>query len=242
MYTQRTPGESGERPPSENARGVTVRELSYAPVSADDHIRGSIEAPVKLITYSDFDCSFCKVHHPTLIALSEAYSDSDFAWVYRHFPIQRAGESSVLQAVASECVALQAGDEGFWAFVDKIYEATEPDERIDLALLPRFAAEAGATDSAAYELCFDNNEPLELIESQRDEAMSAGATGTPYGLFVSRKPIDEETKNAITAEFEKIGATHLLTFAQDESAVGIGGAIPLENMRSVLSILVQHNS
>ena len=72
--------------------------------------------------------------------------------------------------------------------------------------------------------------------------MSAGATGTPYGLFVSRKPIDEETKNAITAEFEKIGATHLLTFAQDESAVGIGGAIPLENMRSVLSILVQHNS
>jgi len=244
MYTQRAPGEDGEMPPSEGARGVAVEELSYAPVSADDHIRGSIEAPVKLVTYSDFDCSFCKVHHPTLIALYEAHGGASFAWVYRHFPLQRAGESSVLQAVASECVALRAGNEGFWRFVDKLklHDPANPNRRIDLALLPRLATEAGVTDIAAYERCYANNETLAKVEAQREDGMNAGATGTPYGLFVSRKPIGEETRNAIIAEFEKIGATHLLTFAQDESAVGIGGAIPLENMQAVLETLIRHNS
>jgi protein-disulfide isomerase len=244
IYTNRNvPDGVAQRGAPESAeQGATVRDLQYAPVSDADHIRGSADAPVKLITYSDFDCPFCKINHPTLVALYEAHGGPNFAWVYRHFPLQPVGESSMLQAIASECVALQAGDEGFWAFVDKIYEAAGPRERIDLALLPGFATEAGARDSAAYERCYANNETLALIESQKNNALGAGVTGTPYGFLVSAKPIDEGTRNAIIAEFEKIDAPHLLTFAQNQSAVGIRGAVPLESMQAVLDILIQHNS
>lgn len=243
IYTNRSPNAVLEERPTEDAQGAAVRDLQHSPVSDADHIRGDVNAPVKLITYSDFDCPFCKFHHPTLIALYEARGGADFAWVYRHFPLQPAGQSSMLQAVASECVALQTGDEGFWTFVDKIYEATEPGgPRIDLALLPRFALEAGATDVAAYERCYANNETLALIEGQKRRAMEAGTAGTPHGILVSRKPMDEGVRNAIIAEFEKIDATGLLTFHQNQTAVGVRGAVPLENMQAVLEILIQHNS
>lgn len=89
------------------------------PVSAEDHIRGNVNAEYTIIEYSDANCGFCQQLHGTLETLVE--DRDDVRWVYRHFPI--LAESSQEIALASECVAEQEGSDGFWQFIDAIMEA-----------------------------------------------------------------------------------------------------------------------
>jgi protein-disulfide isomerase len=219
-----------------------IRELSYRPVSEDDFLRGSIDAPVKLIDYSDFECPFCKRHHSTLISLQENNDENEFAWVYRHFPIEQLHAKAIPEAVASECVALQAGQKGFWDFVDTIYEVTPGNDGLDLSLLGTYAEASGVTDAEAFQACYDNNETLSLVESDLADAESALGRGTPYSLLVSERKINKRTRTAIFSELQKINAGEYAIFAEDESALGISGALPAETFQAILDILIGHNS
>jgi protein-disulfide isomerase len=89
------------------------------PVTAADHIRGDINAPVKIVEFSDIDCPFCKRFHSTMQEVMKTYGDSGkVAWVYRHFPLTQLHPDAANKAEASECVAELGGNDKFWAFVD----------------------------------------------------------------------------------------------------------------------------
>lgn len=99
-----------------------AKNLTYKPVDESDHIRGSSDAKVKLIEYSDFECPFCKRHHPVMQQLVSTYSESDFAWVYRHLPLTSIHPKAQPFAEASECAAEIGGNDGFWAFADAVFQ------------------------------------------------------------------------------------------------------------------------
>src|SRR3989338_3572308 len=84
----------------------------------EDHIRGNPDAKVSVIEYSDFECPFCKRHHPTMTQIMDAYGD-DVNWVYRHYPLSFHPNAEP-SALASECVAEIGGNDAFWGFVDKL--------------------------------------------------------------------------------------------------------------------------
>ena len=50
-------------------------------VQPDDHIKGSPDAKVVIVEYSDTECPFCKNHHATLQRIVDEYDDEDVAWV-----------------------------------------------------------------------------------------------------------------------------------------------------------------
>lgn len=92
-----------------------------SPVSAADHIRGDINAPVKIIQYSDIDCPFCKRFHGTMQEVMDSYGkDGKVAWVMRHFPLTQLHPDAFNKAEASECVAELGGNDKFWKFVDTL--------------------------------------------------------------------------------------------------------------------------
>ena len=97
-----------------------AKNLAYKQVDGDDHIRGSAEAKVKLIEYSDFQCPFCKRHHPVMQELASTYNENDFAWVYRHLPLTSIHPQAQPLAEASECAEEIGGNDGFWAFADSV--------------------------------------------------------------------------------------------------------------------------
>ena len=88
------------------------------PVTAEDHIKGNVDAKVKVIEYSDFDCPFCSRFHDTMNSVSAKYDDSEVAWVYRHFPLEQLHPNAPVIALASECVAALGDSDSFWAFAD----------------------------------------------------------------------------------------------------------------------------
>ena len=57
--------------------------------------------------------------------IMDEYKDSGkAAWVYRHFPIDELHPVKARkEAMASECAAELGGNDAFWRYADKIFEA-----------------------------------------------------------------------------------------------------------------------
>lgn len=154
------------------------------PVDETDHIRGNPNAPIVIVEYSDFDCPFCKNFHETMNLVMDNYGTTgDVAWVYRHFPLEQLHPSAPFIAAASECVAEQAGNDGFWAFADLVFGERTTNEPTNLARLNEFAATAGATDTAAFEACTESAEAKAKVEADYTDALNAGARGTPHSVI-----------------------------------------------------------
>lgn len=151
------------------------------PITDDDHIKGSKDAQVFLIEYSDYQCPFCSRFHPTAQQVLAEYGDK-IAWVYRHFPLDQLHPKARPAAEASECVASLAGNEAFWDFTDKIFEDIET----SVDRLAEIAQEVGV-DKVAFETCVDNGDFSALVDGQQQGGVAAGVTGTPGNIIVNRK-------------------------------------------------------
>ncbi len=145
-----------------------------------DHIRGNPKAKVSVIEYSDFECPFCKRHHPTMQQIVETYGDK-VNWVYRHFPLESLHSQAKKEAEASEC----AGEQGkFWEFTDTIFEVTPSNNGLDLTKLAEYAKESGVKDLAKFNDCVDKEKYKSVVEEDLADATAAGGNGTPYNLIV----------------------------------------------------------
>ena len=161
------------------------------PVSAVDHIRGNLNAPVKVIEFSPFECPFCKSFHASLHQMMDEYGkDGKVAWVYRHFPIDELHSKARKEAQAAECANELGGNDAFWAYTDRLFEIAPSNNRLDLAQLPQIA-EFVHLDKAKFTACLAGDEhggkyAAHIEANQKDGAASGGA-GTPYTLVISPK-------------------------------------------------------
>lgn len=151
-------------------------------VSAEDHVRGSRQAQIFLVEYSDLECPFCKQFHPTAQQVMKEYGDK-VAWVFRHFPLEQIHPNAVPAGIASECVFNLGGDEAFWKFVDAAYAGQETS--LTAAKLPDLAAGVGV-NKAAFQTCFDKADRTK-IDAQMKLGTEAGVTGTPANFIMNSK-------------------------------------------------------
>ena len=87
-------------------------------VVEQDNVKGSKDAPITLIEYSDFQCPACASVAPFLSQLNEEMPDK-VQIVYRHFPLRQIHPFAQLAAQASEAAADQ---DKFWEYHDKLFE------------------------------------------------------------------------------------------------------------------------
>jgi protein-disulfide isomerase len=153
------------------------------PVGASDHILGNPAAPVLIVEYSDFDCSYCKVEDANLRALIAADgSNGKVAWVYRNFPLTQLHPDAFKAAEAAECVALTAGNDAYWKFTATLF-ASQPADPLKFA---EYAVGAGA-DASKFGTCLANATSTvdARINADAKNAAEVGAIGTPYSLVIA---------------------------------------------------------
>lgn len=153
------------------------------PVDAGEHIRGNVNAPITLVEYSDFECPYCAAFHPTTQQVLDEYGDK-VRLVYRHYPLsfhphaQKAAE-------ASECVAEQKGNDGFWAYADAIF--AEQDKQggklADTSILT--AAKAAGVNEAQFQTCLDSDKYAEKVLDDQENGSASGITGTPGTMLLT---------------------------------------------------------
>jgi len=158
-----------------------------AEVTAKDHIRGSRNAVVKIIEYSDFECPFCKSFHNTMNQVMSEHGDNgQVAWVYRHFPLDSLHpEKARLESVISECVTELGGNDAFWAFADAFFVVTPSNNRTDLdTVIPKIISDLGLSQEKIDE-CVTSGRYNQAVQDDIDNAIATGGQGTPWSVVVT---------------------------------------------------------
>ena len=168
------PGRSGEAP-------ITREALVAALENGPGAMRGRPDAPVTIVEFSDFQCSFCrKFWRETLPQLDERYIRSGkVRFVYRHLAI--LGPPSVQAANAAEC----AGEQGkFWPYHDLLFERVGPLAFTE-SRLKGYAGEL-RLDGKPFGTCVDEGRYRKRIEQETLIGRMLGMTGTPSFLINGR--------------------------------------------------------
>jgi len=153
----------------------TTREDIFAYLAKNGPKRGTDKAPVTLIEFSDFQCSFCrKFWQTTLPLLDKKYiSTGKVRFFYRHFAI--FGKPSEIAAQGAEC----AGEQGkFWEYHDKLFASAGSPLAFTDGKLKSYAKELGLK-SQAFNQCLDSGKYLKKVEGETAIAGLLGARGTP---------------------------------------------------------------
>lgn len=166
--------------PTPTIVGGPTAEADVSAPSASDHIVGSPDAPIVLVEYSDFQCPYCSLIHPTLKRIVEE-SNGEIAWVYRHLPLESLHPEALPSALASECIAAQLGNDGFWAFADDMFGNQKG---MNSARYAALAGQLGA-DVTTFNACMENGTYLSKVDAQALEAQANGGNGTPFTVVVA---------------------------------------------------------
>ena len=167
------------------AQGVNVN--NFRPVDATDKIRGSINAPIKLVVYTDLECPACKYYHNQLKAIEAKYvAAGPVAIVYRDFPLDQLHPQARTEFLAAECVGETGGLEKYWQFIDTIFELTKSNNGLELAKLGE-TVKALNIDTKTFEACMTSKKYADKIQASVDEAIKLGAPGTPTSILVDNK-------------------------------------------------------
>lgn len=156
---------------------------NLSPVTPQDHIRGDVNAAVKIVEFSDTECPYCKMFHGTLKNVVAEYNGT-VAWVYRHFPLDQLHSKARKEAEALECAAEIGGNEGFWAYLDRLFAVTPSNDGLNLDELPRIA-EYVRLDRTKFVNCLTNGTFAEKVERDYQNAVGAGGTGTPFNIIIA---------------------------------------------------------
>ncbi|MFH1522607.1 MAG: DsbA family protein [Patescibacteria group bacterium] len=145
-------------------------------VSDSDHIRGNKDAPITIVEYSDFQCSFCTKFHNTMKQAMANYPN-EVRWVYKHFPLDSIHPYARKAGEASEC----ANDQGkFWEYNDLLFANQGS---INTSYLSTAAKEL-KLDIKKFEECLSSSKYANKVNDDFNEGKSLGVTGTP-GSFLN---------------------------------------------------------
>jgi protein-disulfide isomerase len=160
---------------------INLQPYRVALDNAGAPARGSDDAKVTLVEFSDFQCPFCGRFFPTLKQIEQKYGDS-VRVVYRQYPIPSLHPNAFKAAEASLC----ANDQGkFWDMHDVMFQEQNA---LTVSELKQKARRIGL-DGRKFDDCMDTGRHTEQVQNDMRAGSRVGVTGTP-ALFVNGIPID----------------------------------------------------
>ena len=165
-------------------------------------IKGSSFAPITILEWGDYQCTFCYRFHQT--SLNVIYQDYIKAGkvnlVFKDFPLN--GPDSVLAAEATYC----AGDQGkYWEYHDELYSnwGGERTGWITRESLDKFASTI-SLELDKFNSCLDEKKyHLKVLELEKF-GKEIGINATPSFLIFNDKKIVKITGNQPIEVFKKV--------------------------------------
>jgi len=169
--------------------------------SGGSPVRGDFEAPVTILEYGDYQCTFCyRFHQTTLNALQEKYVDTGMAnMVFKDFALN--GPDSILAAKASHC----AGDQGrYWEYHDELY-GNWGGERTGWVTRDSLDGFAGAVGLklAEFNDCLDRQKHRDAVLGMYRAGQEIGVDATPSFFIFSDERVVKIRGNQPLEVFEK---------------------------------------
>ena len=180
-----------------------VKVLLEAPrveVAAKGPSKGPESAPITIVGFSDFECSFCGRALPTLKQLQERYGDL-VRVVFRDYVLP-SHRNAPIAAEAAHC----AGDQGkFWEMHDQLFA----NQRELSSITAIKYAEEMKLDRAAFERCIGSGKHKATWKAAHEEGERVGVRSTPTFFINGRMIIGaaslETFTKVIDEELDRLG-------------------------------------
>ncbi len=143
-----------------------------------DHLRGSIDAPVTVVEYGDFECPYCGQAEPVVRELLAGHGDVRYVW--RHLPLTDVHPHARMAALAAEAAADQ---DAFWQMHDLLLahqDALRPKDLVG------YAGELGL-DVERFERDLRDGTGAGRIAADLESADLSGVSGTPTFFINGRR-------------------------------------------------------
>ncbi len=190
----------------EDGAASDARPPSLARRKAGDPLAlGRADAPVVMVSYSEFQCPFCgrfaRETEPTLIKKYVKKGTLRIEW--RDFPY--LGEESTAAAMAGRAAAQQGR---FWAFHDAMYADQQPPNsgRLSEDFLVGVARKVGL-DTAEFRRTMRTRKVAEDVQRDFVEGQSAGVTGTPAFVVNGQAIVGAQPTDVFEQAIEQAAAT-----------------------------------
>jgi protein-disulfide isomerase len=162
-----------------------------------DHVRGSIDAPVTVVEYGDFECPYCGQAEPVVRELLRDFGDVRYVW--RHLPLNDVHPRAQLAAEAAEAAAEQSA---FWEMHDLLLDHQE-------ALGPRdliaYAEQLGL-DLERFTNNLREHTGAARVAEDVDSADLSSVSGTPTFFINGRRHYGAYDIAALSAAVRAAGA------------------------------------
>lgn len=157
-----------------------------APEKVEDgkHIYGDLGARFTLVEFSDMECPFCKQFHDTPKQIVDA-SKGNVNVQWKHMPLDFHNPAARKEALATECIAEQKGNRGFWVFVNDIFYHSQGNGA-GVADLASVVTGVGA-DLDVLRECLRSGKYEDKVEADIQKAKSYGVNGTPATFVVDNQ-------------------------------------------------------
>lgn len=174
--------------------------------------RGPTDAPVQIVTFSDFLCPSCRRFALAFEQYAEGPTGPHVSLHYRNYPLDSACATHLPRQIHPGACrvargAVCAGRQGrFWEYHDRVYLAPpDPSREPTNAEVVRIATDAGL-DGEALRACLDDPSAEAELRADIAEAVRLGVTGTPT-IFINgrRVPALDQFADAVLWELEKAG-------------------------------------
>ncbi len=176
-------------------QGFDPSELEVVSVSEDDDpFIGDADAPITIIEFSDYQCSYCKgFSRDSLPQIIENYVDEGVVKVvFRDYPLPpEKHPQAILAAEAAECVRAYTTEEDadsvYFKMHDFLFENTAlwSGQSNAEEVMVSFAKEDLGVE---IQSCLDNGEMTEEVQADYVAGKSYGVTGTPT-FFINGKKL-----------------------------------------------------
>lgn len=147
-------------------------------VATDRPMRGTRQAPVTIVEYSDFECPYCRAVSPAIQDVLSTYADQ-VRFVYKHNPLSFHATAEPA-ARYFEAISLQNEIEA-WRFHDRVFEQQRNLSR-GVEALPEIIADL-EIDRERLEHDLASDTVTQRIAADRAEAERFGFDGTPAFLI-----------------------------------------------------------
>lgn len=156
----------------QNSDGSQYVSIKNAPVW------GRADAPVTIIEFSDFDCTFCKKAYDEILPeLKKNYIDKGkVKFVYRNMPLQ-IHTNAKLKAVAALCAKEMKGDTIFYLFHNQLFANEDRGWDVNEELIQ--IAKTLDLNIPVFQQCLKQQKLYDQVDLDIADAIKMDASGTP---------------------------------------------------------------
>lgn len=182
-------------------------KISMLSVVDDDPVKGSENAKIIIVEFSDFQCPFCaKFFRETLPLIQKNYIETGkVKLVYRDFPLSSLHANAQKAAEAGEC----ADEQGkFWEYHDTLFEKQSEWSQLSgeqvIAKFEEYAKTRGLNEEQ-FNACLESSKYAHEVLKDLEDGSKLGVQGTPTFLIGNSTEVKAMIPGALPySEFAKV--------------------------------------